>query len=520
MQPLRVNASRRPVASFYHSLPPIEGWNTIDPLGVPPGKERSGALILDNFVATASDLVLRRGYTIHSTGIEGAINSLMPYHGTIEKLFAASGSQIFDATGISAVNAISGLASDFWQHVNISTPGGRFLYLANGVDTMRLWDGTVWTSITGVSSPAITGVTTTTIISLNLHKSRLWLVQSGTLTAWYLPVNSVGGAATSFDLRSIARQGGVLQAIGTWTVDAGNGPDDLLVFVTSKGEAIVYSGADPASNFSLVGRYDIASPIGRRCLLQYAGDLLILTLEGVVPMSTVVSSGDKDKSSYVSRTIQPSFSAASALHGGNPGWEIFSYPRESMAWVNIPVSITTAEQYVLKILNRPGSRNPWSRFTQVPANCWALFNDEPYFGGDDNVYRFWSGSSDSGINITGFIKPQFGSFGPQGVRKRFLLFRVFMLASSNPSVGVLLNVDYEDKLPLTLTDLPGGELGSAIWDISKWDKAIWSGAGTRFMVEIAPGAEGIVAAPVIKTSTRIEELRIVALQYITSKGEV
>jgi hypothetical protein len=62
---------------------------------------------------------------------------------------------------------------------------------------------------------------------------------------WYLPVNSISGAANPLDFGAIARNGGYMQAMGTWTLDAGQGADDYAVFVTSMGEVIVYNGTDP-----------------------------------------------------------------------------------------------------------------------------------------------------------------------------------------------------------------------------------------------------------------------------------
>ena len=58
---------------------------------------------------------------------------------------------------------------------------------------------------------------------------------------------SVGGAAQVLDLSSIAKYGGHLVDLDTWTIDAGYGVDDNLVFITSNGEVIVYRGTDPSS---------------------------------------------------------------------------------------------------------------------------------------------------------------------------------------------------------------------------------------------------------------------------------
>ena len=75
----------------------------------------------------------------------------------------------------------------------------------------------------------------------------MWVIENDTLSAWYLPVDSVGGAATEYDLSGIFRLGGYLLAGGTWTMDAGEGVDDYWIAVTSEGEVVVYQGTDPSS---------------------------------------------------------------------------------------------------------------------------------------------------------------------------------------------------------------------------------------------------------------------------------
>ena len=87
-------------------------------------------------------------------------------------------------------------------------------------------------------------------------------------------------------MSSVAQLGGYLVAAGTWTIDAGYGVDDNLVFITSNGEVIVYSGTDPSdiTKFALVGVWRIGKPVGKRCLMKYGGDMIILTYNGLYPL--------------------------------------------------------------------------------------------------------------------------------------------------------------------------------------------------------------------------------------------
>ncbi|RYA73507.1 hypothetical protein DD594_28635, partial [Enterobacter cloacae complex sp. 4DZ1-17B1] len=120
-----------------------------------------------------------------------------------QTLFGAAGTAFYEMTSAGAVGAavVSGLANARWQHVNFTNSSGTsYLCCFNGVDSPRYWDNSSWITITGASTPTITGLTTSDIVSATLHKRRLWLVQKNTLKAWYLPVDAVGGAANALDL--------------------------------------------------------------------------------------------------------------------------------------------------------------------------------------------------------------------------------------------------------------------------------------------------------------------------------
>jgi hypothetical protein len=196
--------------------------------------------------------------------------------GATDKLFAIAGSSIFDVTNAGTVGAAdkTGLGNAKWEYVNVTTPAGGYIYAVNGIDKPLLYNGSTWTN------PAITGVTDTTLNNITTFKNQVWFTQNNSLKAWYLPTLSIAGAAAAIDMSAVAQLGGHLVNVGTWTLDAGYGVDDNLVFITSNGEVIVYSGTDPsdATKWALVGVWRIGKPVGKRCFLKYGGDMLILSL--------------------------------------------------------------------------------------------------------------------------------------------------------------------------------------------------------------------------------------------------
>jgi hypothetical protein len=107
----------------------------------------------------------------------------------------------------------------------------------------------------------------------------------------YLATDAIAGAATEFQFGSLFTRGGHLLAIASWTRDGGSGSDDYLVAISSRGQLAVYAGTDPASadTWALVGVFDVPQPIGRRCWRRYGGDVLLLTVEGLFPLSSLLS---------------------------------------------------------------------------------------------------------------------------------------------------------------------------------------------------------------------------------------
>jgi len=459
-------------AARVDSLPaPVGGWNVRDSLA---NMEATDAVSLDNLFPTVSNVILRGGYTEHATGLSGAVETLMVYAGgATEEMFAidATGLSIYDVTSSGAVGApaVTGLSTAKWEHINVSTPGGNYLYAVNGVDKPLLYDGSTWTAIDGASTPAITGVTTTDLDNVTLFKNQVWFIEKDTLVAWYLPTLSVGGTANYIDLRAVAKYGGYLVDVDTWTIDAGYGVDDNLVFITSQGEVIVYSGTDPsnADKWSLIGVWKLGSPIGKRCLYKYGGDLLVLTYDGLVPLAAALQSSRLDPRVALSNKIQGAIAESTVAYGGNFGWDITYTAKYNALWVNVPVSTGKQEQFVMNTITKS-----WCRFTGWYANCWEVFQDNPYFGGTDKVYKAWdSGYADNGANIETACFQAFNYFDARGVKKYFTRARPSLFTNGSPGVFVGMNVDF--SLNDTATPLTFSAPAGALWDSGVWDASVW-----------------------------------------------
>jgi len=464
----QLGRSRGGQAQRIASLPaPVKGWNTRDALS---DMAIEHAVVLDNWLPANEKIALRKGYKSHATGLSPAVESLMEYVSSTGagKLFAASGTTIHDVTSAGAVGAaaVSGLTNARWQHVNMGTSGGRFLLCFNGADTPRTFDGTSWANA-GMTGPAIANC-----IWCNTHQRRLWIGEEDSMSAWYGGTNAITGAFTEFPLYGIARRGGYLMGMATWTRDSGDGMDDVAVFMTSEGEAIVYSGIDPASasTWALIGVFDVGKPLGRRFWCKAGGDVMLLLRDGFVPLSRVLLADRSQVSAQsISDQISPTFAAAARDHGGKYGWQPTVYPAENIILANIPISAgLTSHQYVFNTLTGAPCR-----FTGLNAACWSMLGNDLYFGhvSDGKVYKALTGTDDNDANIPGDVMQAFSYFGLGGTIKQFLMARPTFSASSVPSVALDFNVDFNQNTPAALASTIGGSEG--LWDTAVWDTAVW-----------------------------------------------
>lgn len=447
---------------------PIGGWNARDALA---SMDEKDAIKLENFWPFPYDVMVRKGYTQHTTGLPGQVESLMTYSNpTTQTLFAACGTGFYNVGAGGAVGAavVTGLTNARWQHVNVATSGGNFLLAVNGLDKLRGWNGTAWWA-DGDGTHDITGVNTANCYNITLFKNRVWLIEKNSLKVWYLPTDSIAGAANSLNFQSVARKGGYLLAMGTWTIDAGYGVDDLAVFLTSMGEVIVYRGIDPSNSvtWALAGIWQMGPAFTPRCLMKWGGDLLLLTIDGLYPLAQYLQSSRLNPKIALSDKIYSALSEATANYNPNFGWGLEFFPKANMLILNVPLMEgASQQQYCMNTIT-----GAWTNFTGIGANCWAIFNDDPYFGGNGYVGKFWNSLSDDGANIVGNAKQAFNYFKMRGQTKRWTMIRPTLRTNGTPTALISVNVDFSDFDPTG--ELVFAGTSSGLWDAALWDTGLW-----------------------------------------------
>lgn len=496
------------------SLPaPIGGWNVHDPLAAMPAND---AVFLENWFPQASDVVLRSGAEAWATGFGTPPLTLLPWNGPdTAKLFASTATGIYEVTSQAAIGAsVSMVTSGYYQHTNFQTAGGQYLVAVNGTDSLKLYDGTTWQDITGVSIPAITGLATTNLTNVAVSCSRLWFVEKSSSSAWYLPVSAIAGALTEFPLGAVFRRGGHLVAITTWTIDGGDGSDDYTVFMSSEGEVAVYRGTDPASSttFAKVGVYHIGAPIGKNCFCKHGGDVLVLCRNGLFPLSKALQSANVK--SALTAKIDTAFAEAASLYADNPGWQVVSYPKGSFILVNIPVTESYTIQYVMNSVT-----GAWCKFTGWLAYAWEVFGTELYFASDIRTAKAWTGRSDFGTAITGLAQQAYNYFDSRALQKHFKLVRPVLSIDGEVTIEVGFDADFaDDATASSLTTAPDV---SSPWDGSSWDSAVWGGgSAVKRNWMSAPAKEGYAVAFRLQVTTSSVNIRWSATDFVYEVGGV
>jgi hypothetical protein len=539
MQPLRAKQKQHEQIAQTASLPaPTNGWYVGDNQATPPEKT---AIIMNNAFPQLDYVRPRRGSQPWASGCGGPITSLLPWTtGVTSRLFAVANGGIFDASSAGPVGApaVTGLGSSYMVYTQFAGFGQTYLVAVNGVDPVQIFDGVGWnrtypaTGTLTSGSPDITGLSPTTnlqnfmavsgtgvppgstisglsgstaTLSANAtasgaqtltfyqnapitgypgtgfsyvwsYKGRLYFVDDHTRDVYYLGLGAIGGPATLLPLTAFFKFGGYIIAGGTWAIDSTSGAFQAWVCISSEGEVLMYNGDYPgAVNWAQLGAYKCSRPLGPLCLMPAGGDLVVMTEDGVVAMSKVMTLDQIALENVaVTKPIAPAWRSAVLARNGLPGWQILPWPLESMAVVNLPK--TSQSDFTQFIANaRTGA---WAQYLGYDANCFAVFQDNLYYGDSlGTVMQAETGGSDAGLNnYTTSILMGFSTLGAATSLKQVRMVKPYVLATAPTAPQVSIAVDYNVGLPQA--PAPSNVASGALWDVAKWDQAVWGGGLT------------------------------------------
>ena len=488
--------------SINYTLPaPIKGLNKRDSVAE---MSETFALEMDNYIPTDSKIVLRKGYKKY-VETENPVSSLATYdYGNESQFFAVSGHRIINISSAQNVHVYDEVAlnEDVCQTVQYK----NYLYFVNGIDVPKVYyiddNGHEHLQDWGFYGE---NLNPRSIVNVSVSKQRLWFVEKGSLKVWYpQTAGNISGELQMFDFSQVCRFGGHLVAVANWTQDGGQGIDDLTVFITSEGEALVYSGSDinNANDWKLRGSFKISRPIGYKCCMQYQGDIVIIAEDGYIPLSGALPL-DKANASQIafSDAIRGLVTERTAKYAALSGWQGLIYHRGGYGLFNVPVGIDF-EQHIINI-----GTGAWCRFTNIPALCWHEYNQRLYFGSTHGIYLFDEGYEDDGEEISGVVEQAYTDLGTQRLKKVQLL-NPRTKSTSQYSLVIYTNMDME-KRNVDYNELIGS-ISKSRWNEVLWVKtddnsgAKWDTSESTILRSqwIANSSTGYKASVVFKTKTK------------------
>jgi hypothetical protein len=192
---------------------------------------------------------------------------------------------------------------------------------------------------------------------------------------------------------------------------------------------------------------------------------------------------------------------AARLYGANFGWQLLSYPRGTRAILNVPITEGVEQiQYVMNTIT-----GAWGRFKREDANCWAVFQDRLFYGGNDGIVREadCQGYDDDGA-IVFDIESAYNYMGERGRLKNFTMARALLTTDGQVLPGLGLNVDFARQQAVGATSFETD--AAALWDVASWDEGTWPEvqrivtdwisvagigycAGVRMTATVSPGVD-------------------------------
>jgi len=213
-----------------------------------------------------------------------------------------------------------------------------------------------------------------------VFKQRIWVILEDEDDAWYLPVASVTGELKKFTFGSKMPHGGNLMGLFNWTVDGGDGVDDMMVAISRGGDVIVYQGEDPeitpdgsqVGPWSTRGAWFIGEvPNSWRLAVDYGPDLYLLSTFGLTSLNDLLQ-GNPLTGQTPSRKVNRFLRADVESGKDSSAWQLVSHPGDGF----------------LQIITPKPAQTPYVQYNMnMQTGAWGFWEGVPIFGADS-----WSGS--------------------------------------------------------------------------------------------------------------------------------
>jgi hypothetical protein len=347
-----------------------------------------GAVVCDNWKPTMKGVSLRGGFNRWCVlPDEVPIVSGFQYaSGNNQRMFAGQATKLYDVTTNTPTLIKSGQTSGNYVAAQLANQGGDWMIVVNDAGNAPLrFDGATWVTLNAsqidvdlVKYPGARVDGGANLVYVCKYRNRLFFIELNSMNAWYLGLNSVGGNLEMIPLSGAATKGGKLLFCASWSIDAGDGIDDKLVFCTDLGELLIFTGSNPAdpANWRQEGRYQMSPPLGMNAHLAVGGDLLIATVDGIMPTSGAIT---KDRAELelaaITRQIKPMWREEAIDKREHP-WTMCKWDEYGGIFTTIPGDLPGKQ----KCLVVNAATGAWARFTGWDCMCFLRMRGDMFFG--------------------------------------------------------------------------------------------------------------------------------------------
>jgi len=500
---------------------PTRGLNTNDNLAfMKPG----AAVVLDNWAPTTRGIKLRAGFIPWATlpGGTPVVSSFEYASAGVQRMFAATLDTLYEVTSPVAAVVKAGQLSGNYAASQMANAAGDWLIAVNDFgDPPLRFDGSLWEVMDAAYMPPAGKPSKITVDMIkypdaniengsNLvyvwkYRNRFFFIEASSMNAWYLPINAVGGQLEMIPLSGAASKGGKLLFGAVWSLDAGDGTDDKCCFVTDLGEILVFTGSDPsnAASWRQEGRYQVPAPMGMNAHINIGGDLLIATIDGIIPTSAAISkdAGQLDLAA-VTFNIR-SMWRAEAIDKREWPWTMQRWDEYGGMFVTWPGG--KPGQQRCAVVNT--STNAWCRFTGWDATCFMMMRGELFFGTQTGqIMQADRTGYDNGQPYVATMVGGWGALQSQPSQLVWHQARASFIAPTGQPFLPQLSAATDFVVVLPTPPLAGIDSGvSDLWDQGLWDDAKWdqeATAGTAPSIRntgwVSVGRTGYSHAPILQ----------------------
>jgi len=474
-----------------------------------------GALVLDNWVPTLRGVKLRGGCIRWCVLPENTpiISGMEFTSGVAHRMFAANATKLYDVTnGGTPVLVKDGQTSGNYASAQLANASGDNLIVVNdGGDPVLRFNGLTWETLDAgqiyadpVKYPDAAVADGGLLVHVCKYRSRLFFIEQNSMNAWYLPLNAIEGELNQIPLSGAATRGGKLLFAATWGIDAGDGLDDKLVFCTDLGELLIFTGGDPgnAANWRQEGRYQTDPPLGMNAHATLGGDLLIATLDGLVPVSATITK-EAEQLDLVKVTYQiRSMWRAEAIDKREWAWSMKRWDEYGGLFVTWPGGKPGQERCA--VVNT--ATNAWCRFTGWDATCFMRMRNDLFFGTQNGIVMQAdrTGYDDGKPYVCTYV----GHWGTLQSQPSTVVWHQARASFSAAQGGFQPQLSSCTDFSIALPPPPpvGPDPGitdvwdQALWDQGKWDTGVNAQPIVRNSGWVSIGITGFTHAVVVQTT--------------------